>query len=63
MRKEVLTMAAIAALSEVGASDQEIDEITNTNDIYEITTWDNHRIWARAKLVLLRARDVDHRMT
>lgn len=60
MRKDLMRMAAIGALEEVGATPEESDLIiANEQLLNEMTTWPEHRLWARTTLIRLRARDAE----
>lgn len=57
MRNGMTRLAALNALLEVGATDVEADAVIEDPDLLnEMTTWPEHRIWARMALIRLRAR-------
>jgi hypothetical protein len=55
--------AAKIGLLEVGASEEEIDEImTDKSNLRAMLTWSSHRLWARVRLAQLRARHAEQEM-
>jgi len=55
LRDGFLDAAGRIALLQVGASDSEMEEILNSNNLEAMLTWENHRQWARVALSQLRA--------
>lgn len=59
MRNELIAAAAEIALNKVGATEEESQQILAEQDLRNLLTWPEHRLWARTVLAQLRAKHVD----
>lgn len=61
LRDSLVWMAGLKALRDVGASEEEAEEALSSTNVQNLTTWEDHRLWARVVLAQHRARLADEK--